>query len=62
MRVRLKSQMFFSKTSLIENLMKKQKCFEVVIYNRINLFFFTLVLKMKTRGATESQSRNSKVN
>ena len=47
MRVRLKSQMFFSKTSLIENLMKKQKCFEVVIYNRINLFFLHLCLKWK---------------
>ena len=49
--------MFFSITSLIENLMKKSRD----IYPN-KFVFLTLVRKTKTRGATESQSRNSKVN
>ena len=46
----------------MEELLKRTKCFEFV-KNKPNEFaLLTLVRKIRTRGATESQSRNSNVN
>ena len=44
--------------SFIDDLLRITKCFEFPICDRINLFCANLVLKIKTRGATRSQSRN----
>ena len=61
MRVRLKSQMLFIITPLMEELLKRIKMFWICDMWPNKFDFLTLVRKIRTRGATESQSLTSNI-
>ena len=62
MHLRFKSDMSFIITPLVQELLRRTKMF-LIPNMQSNIFaFLTLALKIRTRGATESQSHNSNVN
>ena len=61
MRVKFKSQMFFIITLLMEDLLKRTKMFRICGMQANKFALTTRLRKIRTREATETQSRNCNV-